>query len=77
MGNGNTLSDSKTVWRSIIKDAKDRRCFLNIEEDEELAEVMLQVKQELDQFDDVLNADSILFKNSRWKVLAMPSSNCL
>ena len=25
MGNGNTLSDGNTVWRSIIEDAKDRR----------------------------------------------------
>jgi hypothetical protein len=30
--------------------------------------LVLQVKQELDQLDDLLNADSAVFSNTRWKV---------
>lgn len=31
---------------------------------------ILDVKKEYDQLDDLLNADSILFKSQRWKVLS-------
>ncbi|KAM6567405.1 hypothetical protein CsatA_026533 [Cannabis sativa] len=30
---------------------------------------MLEIKKELDQFDDLLTADSMLFSNSKWKLL--------
>ncbi|KAJ9145900.1 hypothetical protein P3X46_028228 [Hevea brasiliensis] len=69
VGDGRTLFDSNTVWKSIVQDAKDRNCFYNAEEDEDLADVVLEVKKEMDQLDDFLNADSLLFKNARWKVL--------
>ncbi|KAF2290039.1 hypothetical protein GH714_001200 [Hevea brasiliensis] len=67
VGDGRTLFDSNTVWKSIVQDAKDRNCFYNAEEDEDLADVVLEVKKEMDQLDDFLNADSLLFKNARWK----------
>ncbi|XP_043810300.1 uncharacterized protein LOC110608878 isoform X1 [Manihot esculenta] len=69
VGDGRTLSSSNTVWKSIVQDAKLRNCFYNAEEDEDLADVVLEVKKETDQIDDFLNADSLLFKNARWKVL--------
>lgn len=71
MGDGRTLSSSNTVWKSIVQDAKLRNCFYNAEEDEDLADVVLEVKKETDQIDDFLNADSLLFKNARWKVPVM------
>ncbi|XP_043694488.1 uncharacterized protein LOC122645223 [Telopea speciosissima] len=37
--------------------------------DKDLAKAIMQVKQELYQLDDLLNEDSILFRNARWKVL--------
>ncbi|EEF38948.1 conserved hypothetical protein [Ricinus communis] len=37
-----TLADSSTVWKSIIQEAKDCKCFYNAEEDKELVDVVLQ-----------------------------------
>lgn len=49
-------------------DAKDRKRFFSADNDKDLANAILEVKKELDQFDDLLNGDSVLFRNSIWKV---------
>ncbi|KAF4359496.1 hypothetical protein F8388_001540 [Cannabis sativa] len=36
-------------------------------QDVSLVKAMLEIKKELDQFDDLLTADSMLFSNSKWK----------
>ncbi|KAL0005033.1 hypothetical protein SO802_012594 [Lithocarpus litseifolius] len=69
LGNETTLLNSQSVWKSIVCDAKDRQCFYNADEDENLAKLMLEVKKELNEYDDLLNFDSVLFKSARWKVL--------
>ncbi|KAL6295349.1 hypothetical protein ACE6H2_003491 [Prunus campanulata] len=69
LGNERTLRDSKSVWKALVLDAKRRLCFFKADEDKDLAKAILEVKKEFDQFDDLLNADSILFRSSRWKVL--------
>ncbi|KAI3844636.1 hypothetical protein MKX03_026738 [Papaver bracteatum] len=68
MGNDKTLSNSGSCWEMLVRDAKDRNCFFNANEDKELAKVLLEAKKELGQFDDLLNGDSILFKSARWKL---------
>ena len=68
LGNERTLSTSESIWKSIVCDAKDRKCFFNVEEDKELAEFIIQVKKELDQSDELLDSASFLFQNVRWKV---------
>ncbi|KAL5554093.1 hypothetical protein UlMin_041494 [Ulmus minor] len=76
LGHEKPLSNSDPIWKSIIKDSKDRNCFFNVEEDEELAEFVIEVKRELDQLDqlnEMLDADSLLLKNARWKVLCSES----
>ncbi|XP_061990361.1 uncharacterized protein LOC133708840 [Rosa rugosa] len=69
LGNERTLSDSESVWKALVLDAKGRQCFFNADEDKDLAKAILEVKKEFDQFDDLLNADSVLFRSARWKVL--------
>jgi hypothetical protein len=69
LGNEATLLDSQSVWASIVCDAKDRQCFYDADEDEDLAKLMLEVKKQLNEYDDLLNADSLLFRSARWKVL--------
>ncbi|OVA06987.1 UvrD-like Helicase [Macleaya cordata] len=69
LGNDRTLYNSGSCWASLVRDAKDRQCFFNADEDKELAKAILEAKKELDQLDDLLNGDSILFKSARWKVL--------
>ncbi|XP_062004037.1 uncharacterized protein LOC133721436 [Rosa rugosa] len=69
LGNEKTLCSSDSVWKALVLDAKSRECFFNADQDKDLAKAIVDVKKELDQLDDLLNADSILFKNARWKVL--------
>ncbi|KAL6295347.1 hypothetical protein ACE6H2_003489 [Prunus campanulata] len=69
LGNERTLCDSISVWKALVLDAKRRLCFFKADEDKDLAKAILEVKKEFDQFDDLLNADSILFRSSKWKVL--------
>ncbi|KAK6931708.1 DNA2/NAM7 helicase-like, C-terminal, partial [Dillenia turbinata] len=69
VGNAKTLAESDSVWQELIRDAKDRQCYFSADEEKGLAKAILEVKQQLDQFDDLLNADSMLFKSARWKVL--------
>lgn len=68
MGNEKTLSNSASVWADVVLDAQRRNCFFNADDDKDLARTILEVKKELNQLDDLLNADSGLFRNARWKV---------
>ncbi|PRQ41353.1 putative hydrolase [Rosa chinensis] len=69
LGNERTLCDSESVWEALVLDAKNRQCFFNADEDKDLAKAILEVKKQFDQLDDLLNADSVLFRSARWKVL--------
>ena len=68
LGNERTLANSESVWEKLVLDAKNRQCFFNADEDKDLAKAIIDVKKEIEQFDDLLNGDSILFKSARWKV---------
>ncbi|KAI9168793.1 hypothetical protein LWI28_002013 [Acer negundo] len=69
LGSERTLTRSESVWESLVRDAKDRRCFFNADEDKDSAKAILQVKKELDELEELLNPDSILFINQRWKIV--------
>ncbi|KAL5554068.1 hypothetical protein UlMin_041469 [Ulmus minor] len=69
LGNEKALTSSQSIWEALVVDAKNRQCFFNADADEDLAKAILKAKKELSQLDDLLNADSILFKSSKWKVL--------
>ncbi|KAL2487580.1 uncharacterized protein Fot_40872 [Forsythia ovata] len=69
LGNERTLKNSDSVWQALVHDAKDRQCFFGADEDSELAKTIIDVKKDLDQLEDLLNGESILFKSARWKVL--------
>ncbi|EOA33846.1 hypothetical protein CARUB_v10021336mg [Capsella rubella] len=58
LGNEATLMNSKSVWRNLIKDAKERGCFHSAGEDESLAQA---ANIEFNQLDRPLN-------NSKWKL---------
>ena len=68
LGNERTLVNSESVWETLVFDAKNRQCFFNADEDKDLVKAIIDVKKEFEQFDDLLNGDSILFKSARWKV---------
>ncbi|XP_022776511.1 uncharacterized protein LOC111318116 isoform X2 [Durio zibethinus] len=69
LGDGRTLAKLESVWQALVHDAKARHCFFNADEDKELAKAILDAKKDFGQLDDLLNRDSVLFKNARWKVL--------
>ncbi|KAK9117954.1 hypothetical protein Scep_016047 [Stephania cephalantha] len=68
LGNGKTLVNSRSIWAELVQDAKDRECYYNADENVDLAKAILEVKKELDQLDDLLRGDSVLFNNAKWKV---------
>ncbi|KAL7106139.1 hypothetical protein ACP275_07G092500 [Erythranthe tilingii] len=69
LGSGRTLSQSDSVWKALIFDAKQRDRFFTANEDCDIRKVVIDVKKELEQLEDLLSGNSILFKNSRWKVV--------
>lgn len=71
LGNEKTLVSMENVWKDLVLDAKKRQCFFDADEDKDLAKSILDAKKELNQLDDLLNADSVIFRNSMWKVLGL------
>ncbi|KAJ3682017.1 hypothetical protein LUZ60_014590 [Juncus effusus] len=69
VGSASTLLKSGTVWEDLVIDAQNRNCLFNANNYDELKKVILRVKTELDQLDDLLHSDSMLFGTARWKVL--------
>ncbi|KAJ7000259.1 hypothetical protein NC653_010898 [Populus alba x Populus x berolinensis] len=67
LGNGATLVNSDSIWKKLVNDAKERGCFYNADEDKSLSKAIMDALLELDQLDDLLNANFLLFRNARWK----------
>uniref|UniRef100_A0A7N2L9K9 UvrD-like helicase ATP-binding domain-containing protein n=1 Tax=Quercus lobata TaxID=97700 RepID=A0A7N2L9K9_QUELO len=68
LGNDRTLVNGGSVWENLVLDAKNRQCFFYADDDKDLAKAILDVKKGFEQFDDLLNRDSILFRSAKWKV---------
>ena len=68
LGNANTLYKSGTVWTDLVADAERRKCISSATNDPELCKLILHVKSELDELDDLLCSNSAVFSNTRWKV---------
>uniref|UniRef100_A0ACD5V492 Uncharacterized protein n=1 Tax=Avena sativa TaxID=4498 RepID=A0ACD5V492_AVESA len=68
VGNAHTLYKSGTEWTDLVADAERCKCVFSGTNDATICKLVLQVKQELDELDDLLNADSAVFSNTRWKV---------
>lgn len=77
LGNERTLTNNESIWRDLIRDAKRRDCFFAAEEDSDVSKTILDVKKELDQLDDLLNPDSMLFKQGKWKVFQKKIVNAI
>ncbi|KAI3980154.1 hypothetical protein MKX01_033295 [Papaver californicum] len=41
LGNGRTLMNSDSVWSKVVRSAKDRGCYFNVEDDKMLSEVVI------------------------------------
>ncbi|CAL2229725.1 unnamed protein product [Prunus armeniaca] len=67
LGNEATLTNSNSIWKNLILDAKKRDCFDNVDEDNNLAQAIAAALLEHNQLHTLLDADSMLFKNAKWK----------
>ncbi|KAI9379757.1 hypothetical protein POPTR_017G140501v4 [Populus trichocarpa] len=67
LGNGATLVNSDSIWKKLVTDAKERGCFYNAEEGKSLSKAITDDFLESDQLDALLNVNSPLFRNARWK----------
>ncbi|VAH34935.1 unnamed protein product [Triticum turgidum subsp. durum] len=54
VGNGTTLSNSKSVWQKIVKDAQDRDCYFDADEDKDLSNAVFKAVIELDDADNLV-----------------------
>nr|XP_043619935.1 uncharacterized protein LOC122591753 [Erigeron canadensis] len=69
LGNETTLANSNSVWSDLVSDARNRHCLFDADADECLKMTMIAAKKELEQLDDLVNGNSVLFKHAKWKVL--------
>ena len=68
LGNETTLCKSLSIWRDIVSDAKNRCRFFHASDNEDLRSTIIATKKKLQQLDDLVNGNSILFKDAKWKV---------
>ncbi|KAF9608114.1 hypothetical protein IFM89_006041 [Coptis chinensis] len=69
LGNRSTLVKSHSIWKDLVVDAEERGCIFHAGEDKDLAAVILDVKRELDELNDLLNQESVLFNHKKWKMI--------
>lgn len=73
LGNKSTLSNVP-IWKELIQDAGKRQCSFDAANNVKLKKVILDVKRQLQEFDDLCSGNSALFKNAAWKVFSVSLS---
>ncbi|PWA72412.1 uvrD-like Helicase, ATP-binding domain, P-loop containing nucleoside triphosphate hydrolase [Artemisia annua] len=69
LGNERTLTTSESIWKDVVCDARNRHCLFDADADECLKMIVIAAMKELEQLDDLVNGNSVLFKHAKWKVL--------
>ncbi|GKC47736.1 UvrD-like helicase, ATP-binding domain, P-loop containing nucleoside triphosphate hydrolase, partial [Tanacetum coccineum] len=69
LGSERTLTNSESIWNELVCDARNRHCLFDVDVEECLKTTIIAVKKELEQLDDLVNGNSVLFKDAKWKVL--------
>ena len=70
VGNGMTLSNSKSVWQKIVNDTRDRGCYFDANEDNDLSNAVMKAMIELDDAENLVKMDSLHISRPRFQVLA-------
>lgn len=52
LGNAETLKQSRSVWKKLVNDAKQRGCFHNADDDKNLAQAIKDAMLELELVDE-------------------------
>lgn len=53
------MSNSKSVWQKIVKDARDRGCYFEASDDEDLSNAVAKAIIELDDAENLVRMDSL------------------
>ena len=53
------------MWQKIVADAKERGCFFNANDDQDLSGAIIKAVIELDEVESLLNMDSLRIGGSR------------
>nr|XP_043619930.1 uncharacterized protein LOC122591746 [Erigeron canadensis] len=69
LGNERTLTNRESVWKDLVNDARERQCLFDADSDDCLKITVINAKKELEELDDLVNENSVLFKHAKWKVL--------
>jgi len=70
LGNESALAKNENVWKSLVLDSKNRGFFFHADKDTEMAKAIFDSMKELDQSLDLLDTNSVIFRNTMWKVCA-------
>ena len=52
----------------MVFDARNRHCLFDVDADECLKMTIIGAKKKLEQLDDLVNGNGVLFKHAKWKV---------
>nr|XP_043619908.1 uncharacterized protein LOC122591722 [Erigeron canadensis] len=69
LGHERTLTNSESIWKDLVYDARNRHCLFDADSDKCLKTAIINTKKELAQLDDLFKETSVLFKHAKWKVL--------
>ncbi|KAF8025761.1 hypothetical protein BT93_F2560 [Corymbia citriodora subsp. variegata] len=67
LGNGRTLTGSKSVWEALVHDAESRGCFFSIDD------VNAILEGSNNQLGDPVDGNSVLFRNESWRASSSSS----
>ncbi|KAM0826466.1 hypothetical protein ACQ4PT_068857 [Festuca glaucescens] len=67
VGNGTTLSNSRSVWQKIVKDAHHRGCYFDASEDKDLSNAVIKAVVELDDAENLVKMDSLHISRPRFQ----------
>ncbi|KAI3700085.1 hypothetical protein L2E82_44701 [Cichorium intybus] len=68
LGDERVLLNGGSYWEQLLLEAKARQCFFQANEHKDLAKVIVEVKKDLHQLDELLIGESSLFRSTTWKV---------
>ena len=59
------MSNSKSVWQKIVKDARDRGCYFEASDDKDLSNAVVTAIIELDDAENLVKMDSLHISRPR------------
>uniref|UniRef100_A0A0D9W8K8 UvrD-like helicase ATP-binding domain-containing protein n=1 Tax=Leersia perrieri TaxID=77586 RepID=A0A0D9W8K8_9ORYZ len=65
---------NKSIWQKIVKDAQDRGCFFDANDDKDLSNAIIKAIIELDDMENITKMDSMHISRPRFQVKRIPKT---